>query len=52
VRPSASWRSRGSGLEAPANTTLAPAWVWVGWYSNTVSVPDRVESVSVFEVYQ
>lgn len=52
VRPSASWRSRGSGLEAPANTTLSPAWVWVGWYSNTVSVPDRVESVSVFEVYQ
>lgn len=51
VRPAASWRSRGSGLEAPANTTLTPAWCWVGWYSNTVLSADRIESVSVFEVY-
>lgn len=51
VRPSASWRSRGSGLEAPANTTLTPAWCWVGWYSNTALSADRIESVSVFEVY-
>jgi len=51
VRPAASWRSRGSGLEAPASTAVTPAWCWVGWYSNTVATPDRVESVSVFEVY-
>lgn len=52
VRPSASWRSRGSGLEAPANVVITPAWVWVGWYSTTIAGgPDRVESVSAFEVY-
>ncbi len=52
VRPSESWRSRASGTGAPASTTLCPAWVWVGWYSDTVSSPDRIDSISVFEVYQ
>jgi len=52
VRPTTSWRSRGSGLEAPANVVITPAWVWVGWFSTTITGgPDRVESVSVFEVY-
>lgn len=52
VRPSESWRSRASGTGAPASTTITPAWVWVGWYSDTVSSPDTVDSVSVYEVYQ
>jgi hypothetical protein len=51
VRPSASWRSRASSSTAPSNTTITPAWVWCGWYSDTTLSPDRVESVSVFEVY-
>lgn len=51
LRPSEAWRSRASGTGAPASTTLMPVWLWVGWYSDTVSVPDRVESISAFEVY-
>lgn len=52
VRPSESWRSRASGTGAPASTTITPAWVWVGWYSDTVTLPDRIDAISVFEVYQ
>lgn len=52
VRPSESWRSRASGTGAPATTNVTPAWVWVGWYSDTVSSPDTIDSLSVFEVYQ
>jgi hypothetical protein len=52
LRPSSSWRSRASGTGAPASTTITPAWVWVGWYSDTVATPDTVDAISVFEVYQ
>ena len=53
VRPSEEWRSRATSTGAPALTPLAPAWVWVGWHSDVaaISVHDRVEAVSVFEVY-
>lgn len=50
VRPSASWRSRARGADVVAETALTPAWVWVGWQSDSDAAdPDRVESVSVFE---
>ena len=38
--------------DADVAVSLVPGWVWVGWYSSTSPVhPDRVESVSVFEVW-
>lgn len=51
VRPAASWRCRAGGMDA-TQVALTPAWVWVGWHTNTtVIAPDRLESVSVFEVW-
>lgn len=51
VRPTASWRSRPTGDVAPSTVSLAQAWVWVGWCTDAASPADRIESVSVFEVY-
>lgn len=53
VRPSALWLSRPGGTDAPAHGPLAPAWVWVGfWTTSTAAVTrDRIESISAFEVW-
>lgn len=51
VRPSASWRSRPTSSAASSTVQLAQAWVWVGWYTSAAAPADRIESVSVFEVY-
>ena len=50
VRPTESWRSRPTSSGAAAQVMIAPAHVWVGWCSTTAGTPDRVESVSVFEL--
>lgn len=53
LRPAEEWRCRASGASEGASSLVVPAWVWVGWRSNTTGVnPDTVESVSVFEVYE
>ena len=52
LRPTQTWRCREDGDAEGAAVSLVPGWVWVGWYSSTSPVhPDRVESVSVFEVW-
>lgn len=45
-----SWRSRPTSASAPAQTAVAPGWVWVGWGATTTGTPDRIESISVFEM--
>lgn len=52
VRPTQAWRCREEGSSEATVAAVTPAWVWVGWYSNTILTLDRVESVSVFEVYE
>lgn len=53
VRPGPTWRGRASGASEGSDTALTPAWVWVGWRSNTTGVnPDTIEGISVFEVYE
>ncbi|HEX4934128.1 MAG TPA: hypothetical protein VFV33_13155 [Gemmatimonadaceae bacterium] len=51
VVPDALWTSRGDVSES-AQTRLAPAWVWVGWTTDTFPNPDRIDSISVFEVWE
>lgn len=52
VRPSSAWRCRASGASEGSEASITPAWVWVGWRTDTTSFnPDTIESVSVFEVY-
>lgn len=51
VRPSETWTSRPDGDVAAASVALAAGGLWVGWYSEDFTTVDRVESVSVFEVY-
>ncbi len=51
VRPSQAWRCRADGTSEATLAAVTPAWVWVGWYTNTTATLDRIESVSVFEVY-
>lgn len=52
VRPTTSWRSRADGADVVAETALTPAWVWVGWQSDAdAGDPDRVESISAFEIW-
>jgi hypothetical protein len=53
VRPSELWRCRASGASEGSGASITPAWVWVGWRSNTTGIsPDTIESVSVFEVWE
>lgn len=53
VRPTEEWRCRSTGASESATSVVTPAWVWVGWRSNTtVMNPDTVESISVFEVWE
>ncbi len=51
VRPTQVWRCRADGTSEATLGAVTPAWVWVGWYTNTVTTLDRIESVSAFEVY-
>ena len=50
VRPASSWTCRGDTSTEPAQVAVADAWVWVGWRSDTMGTPDRIDSISVFEV--
>ena len=52
VRPLDTWPGRPSTTSEPAQVSLAVAWVWVGWRSDTTGTPDRVDSISVFEVWE
>jgi hypothetical protein len=52
VRPSEAWHCRPSTTSEPAQVSLAPAWVWVGWRADTTGTPDRIDSISVFEVWE
>lgn len=52
LRPNGEWRSRASSSNAPAGVALVEAWLWVGWYTDSDAAdPDRIESVSAFEVW-
>lgn len=52
VRPAEEWRCRATGSSEGASSLATPAWVWVGWRSNTTAInADTIEAVSVFEVY-
>lgn len=51
VRPTQGWRCRDSGADDPAAAIVTPAWVWVGWKTTALAIPDRIESLSVFEVW-
>lgn len=53
VRPAEEWRCRAEGASEGASSAITPAWVWVGWRTNTALInPDTIESISVFEVWE
>ena len=52
VRPAEEWRCRAASAAEGASSLVTPAWVWVGWRSNTTAInADTIEAVSVFEVW-
>jgi hypothetical protein len=51
LRPNGEWRSRPDSADAPAGVSLVEGWLWIGWHTDCASTPDRVESISAFEVW-
>jgi len=49
VPEGASWSCRGTGAHGKTLVTVAPVWLWVGWYSHNAT-SSAVISISAYEV--